>query len=52
MHHPRFSSGHHSNDDDLETLWETLYDFGTEVVLSGHDPAVCDRYRRQKPYER
>lgn len=37
MHHPRFSSGKHGNDDRLITIWQTLYDGGVDLVLAGHD---------------
>ena len=46
MHHPRFSSGHHGSDDNLEELWDVLYDFGVELVLSGHDH-IYERFAPQ-----
>jgi hypothetical protein len=36
-HHPRFSSGGHGNDDDLQPLWQALQDHEADVVLAGHD---------------
>ena len=36
-HHPRFSSGRHGNTASMQPIWQTLYQFGTELVLSGHD---------------
>jgi acid phosphatase type 7 len=36
-HHPRYSSGVEGGYDSLRTLWQTLYDAGAELVLSGHD---------------
>ena len=36
-HHPRFSSGPHGNDESVSGLWHALYDYGADVVLSGHD---------------
>jgi hypothetical protein len=37
MHHPRFSSGVHGDDDDLDDLWSTLEAHSVELVLAGHD---------------
>lgn len=36
-HHPRFSSGVHGNDATVQPLWQALYDFHADLVLSGHD---------------
>jgi concanavalin A-like lectin/glucanase superfamily protein/fibronectin type III domain protein len=36
-HHPRFSSGFHGNYPETYWLWETLYQHGAELVLSGED---------------
>jgi PKD repeat protein len=36
-HHPRFSSGFHGDDSDVEPLWRALYEAGADVALSGHD---------------
>jgi hypothetical protein len=37
-HHPRFSSGTTHGDAVLMTdLWKALYDYGAEIVLSGHE---------------
>ena len=36
-HHPRFSSGEHSNDPRTAALVELLYDLNADVILSGHD---------------
>lgn len=36
-HHPRYSSGVHGNQPQMADLWQTLYDGGAELVLSGHD---------------
>jgi acid phosphatase type 7 len=35
-HHPRFSGGHVTNDDEMEPFWQVLYDNGADVVLSAH----------------
>jgi acid phosphatase type 7 len=37
FHHPRFSSGSHGNNPQMETLWDILDQAGVELVLSGHD---------------
>ncbi|HEX6466125.1 MAG TPA: metallophosphoesterase [Terriglobales bacterium] len=36
-HHPRFSSGLHGSNRELEPFWNALYDAGADVVLVGHD---------------
>ncbi|PYP23069.1 MAG: hypothetical protein DMD55_18205 [Gemmatimonadetes bacterium] len=37
-HHPRFSSGtSHGSTGSTQPLWQALYDFGAEIVISGHD---------------
>lgn len=36
-HHPRFSSGPHGSDGRTQALWETLYQHGVSVVVTGHD---------------
>jgi 3',5'-cyclic AMP phosphodiesterase CpdA len=37
-HHPRFSSGtEHGSSENLQAIWEALYEFGAEVVLAGHE---------------
>ncbi|MDP8967616.1 MAG: metallophosphoesterase, partial [Actinomycetota bacterium] len=37
-HDPRFSSGAvHGSNSRLKAFWQALYDFGAEVVLSGHE---------------
>ena len=37
MHHPRFSSGLHGDDDGLADLWQTLDEYGIDIILAGHD---------------
>lgn len=37
FHHPRFSSGPHGNDLQMEPFWSALQKEGVDVVLSGHD---------------
>lgn len=37
-HHPRFSSGaSHGNQTFMQLIWQALYDYGADVVLSGHE---------------
>ena len=46
-HHPRFSSGPHGSDPLTQDLWQALYDFHTDVVLTGHDHDY-ERFAPQK----
>jgi hypothetical protein len=36
-HRPRFSSGPHGDNVDMQALWETLYENDVELLISGHD---------------
>jgi acid phosphatase type 7 len=36
-HHPRFSSGMHGNDHDVQPFWDALSAAGAELVINGHD---------------
>jgi hypothetical protein len=45
MHHPRFSSGRHGDDETIVDLWQALQDYGVEAVLAGHD----HNYERLRP---
>lgn len=36
-HHPRFSSGEHGSSTATQALWQALYDFNADLVLTGHD---------------
>ena len=36
-HHPRFSSGGHGNNEDMQPLWQLLQAAHADVVLNGHD---------------
>jgi Bacterial Ig-like domain (group 2)/Calcineurin-like phosphoesterase len=48
-HHPRFSSGvDHGDDPMMQPLWEALYDYGVEVVISAHDH-IYERFAPQTP---
>jgi len=35
-HHPRWSSGKYGDDRRMDAFWNTLYEFGVEVVINGH----------------
>ena len=45
---PRFSSGVHGNDTTLKAIWQALYDFDGDVVISGHDH-IYERFAPQAP---
>jgi hypothetical protein len=47
-HKPRFSSGQHGNIPSVQTLWQALYDYGADVVLSGHDHTY-EQFAPQSP---
>jgi hypothetical protein len=48
-HHPRFSSGTtHGNQAFMQPIWQALYDFGADVVLSGHEHNY-ERFALQDP---
>ena len=47
-HHPRFSSGQHGNQDQMNDFWQILYAAGAEVVLSAHDHSY-ERFAPQDP---
>ena len=47
-HHPRFSAGKYSDNDELKPLWQALYDAGAEIIMSGHDHNY-QRYAPQDP---
>ncbi len=36
-HHPRFSSGPHGSSIAMQSIWQTLYDAGADLVVVGHD---------------
>jgi hypothetical protein len=44
-HRPRWSSGKHGNNPDVQPLWEALYNAGAELVLNGHDHSY-ERFTR------
>ena len=48
-HHPRFSSGtRHGNFSEAQPIWQALYDFSADVVLSGHEHNY-ERFGPQTP---
>ncbi len=47
-HHPRFSSGQHGNSAEMQPIWQALYDYRAEIVLSGHDHTY-ERFALQTP---
>lgn len=48
FHRPLFSSGPNGNQPDVKPLWDVLYEFGADVIVSGHDH-IYERYARQDP---
>jgi hypothetical protein len=48
-HHPRFSSGNvHGSFSGAQPIWQALYDFNADVVLSGHEHDY-ERFAPQTP---
>lgn len=47
-HHPRFSSGVHGANVDIAPVFTTLYNYGVEIYLSGHDHSY-ERFHAQSP---
>ena len=47
-HHPRFSSGLHGNQTQMQPVWEILYRHNADVVVSGHDHSY-ERFAPQTP---
>ena len=48
FHHPRFSSGPHGNQYEMQQFWDILYAFGVDVVVSAHDH-LYERFAPQDP---
>jgi hypothetical protein len=48
FHYPRFSSGSTGSSSSMDPFWDALYDYGAEVVLSGHDH-IYERFGPQTP---
>lgn len=36
-HHPVFNSGQYGNNPRMRDMWQALYEFGADVVISGHE---------------
>jgi len=47
-HHPRFTSGPTGSDAQMQPIWQALYDFEADLVLSGHSH-VYERFAPQTP---
>jgi calcineurin-like phosphoesterase family protein len=47
-HRPLFSSGEEGDNPDTRQLWRTLYEFGAEIVVTGHDHSY-ERFAPQDP---
>ena len=45
---PRFSSGEHGDDVDVEPFWQALYAAGADVIVNGHDHDY-ERFKPQTP---
>lgn len=48
FHHPRFSSGAHGNQYQMQRIWDILYANNVDVVVSGHDH-LYERFAPQDP---
>jgi acid phosphatase type 7 len=49
FHHPRFCSGqHHGDFAGASAIWDVLYEYGTDVVLNGHEH-LYERFDPQDP---
>jgi acid phosphatase type 7 len=48
FHHPLFSSGQHGNQYQMQRIWDIMYAYGVDVVLSGHDHNY-ERFAKQTP---
>lgn len=48
FHHPRFSSGRHGSQYEMQQFWDILYANDVDVVVSGHDH-LYERFAPQDP---
>jgi acid phosphatase type 7 len=48
FHHPRFSSGRHGSQYEMQQFWDILYLNGVDVVVSAHDH-LYERFAPQDP---
>ena len=44
-HHPVFNSGHYGNNPRMRPMWQALYEFGADVVISGHEHSYQQFHR-------
>ena len=51
FHHPRFSSGRHGSQPQMQRIWEILYAHGADVVVAGHDHSY-ERFAPQDAHGR
>jgi acid phosphatase type 7 len=47
-HRPLFSSGENGDNPDTRQFWRTLFEFGAEIVITGHDHSY-ERFAPQNP---
>lgn len=48
FHHPRFSSGRHGSQHEMQQFWDILYEHDVDVVVSAHDH-LYERFAPQDP---
>lgn len=48
FHHPRYSSGMHGSQYEMQQFWDLLYGAGVDLVVSGHDH-LYERFAPQDP---
>jgi len=48
LHRPRFNSGAHGDARDLQDVWQVLYEFGVDIVVTGHEH-FYERFAPQTP---
>ena len=48
FHHPRYSSGLHGSQYEMQQFWDTLYAAGVDVIVSAHDH-LYERFAPQDP---
>jgi hypothetical protein len=45
-HHPVFNSGQYGDNPRMRDIWQALYEFGADVVISGHEHSYEQFHRR------
>jgi hypothetical protein len=48
FHHPRFSSGRHGSQYEMQQFWDIMYQYNVDVVVSAHDH-LYERFAPQDP---